>query len=221
MAFEKVGHALFPQALSAEALSAARQHFDALQVGAGRRLHNACAFGQLLGADGDIGRVAKALLGQDARPVRLVLFNKTGEHNWAVGWHQDRVIAVQRRADVAGFDHWTVKDGQLHVKPPFDLLSQMVTLRVHLDPVDGENAPLKVVDGSHRLGALTKAEVAVHAARSSVTTCHADAGDIWAYRTPILHSSEVSRSLAPRRTIQIDYAASQPGGGLQWAFPDS
>ena len=35
--------------------------------------------------------------------VRAILFDKTGDANWTVPWHQDRSIAVATRIDVAGF----------------------------------------------------------------------------------------------------------------------
>ena len=66
--------------------------------------------------------------------MRAILFDKTPATNWSLGWHQDRTIAVAKRADVNGFGPWTVKSGLLHVAPPFDILVRMVTLRVHLDP---------------------------------------------------------------------------------------
>jgi len=69
-----------------------------------------------------------------------------------LAWHQDRTIAVVRRKDIEGFGPWTVKSGWPHVAPPFELLAEMVTLRIHLDPVTEANAPLLIAPGSHRFG---------------------------------------------------------------------
>lgn len=41
------------------------------------------------------------------RPTRVVTFDKSETANWGVPWHQDRVIAVQERHDVDGFENWS------------------------------------------------------------------------------------------------------------------
>ncbi len=104
----------------------------------------------LLEASGPIGQIAARILGDGARPVRTILFDKSPATNWRLGWHQDRTIAVRRRHAVPGFGPWTVKAGIAHVAPPFDLLTAMITLRVHLDRVPEGNAPLRIAPGSHR-----------------------------------------------------------------------
>lgn len=121
---------------------------------AGTRLWDRPALAALLMPGGAIGAVAADLL-RGARPVRALLFNKTPETNWALGWHQDRVIAVRERHEVTGYGPWTVKAGVPHVQPPFALLEAMITLRVHLNPVGEDNAPLLVALGSHQLGRVT------------------------------------------------------------------
>jgi hypothetical protein len=88
-----------------------------------------------LASRGQTGGYAALVLADHCRPVRAILFDKTPETNWALGWHQDRTIAVKQRMAVDGFEIWCVKGGMLHVEPPFELLSGMVTLRVHIDPV--------------------------------------------------------------------------------------
>ncbi|MBX7200316.1 MAG: phytanoyl-CoA dioxygenase family protein [Rhodospirillaceae bacterium] len=52
-----------------------------------------------------------------------------------------------------------MKAGFLHVAPAFDVLANMVTLRVHLDPVLADNAPLRIVPGSHLLGRVAERDV--------------------------------------------------------------
>ena len=54
---------------------------------------------------------------------------------------------------------WSVKAGQPHVAPPFALLADMVTLRVHLDPVGPGNSPLLIAPGSHRLGRVAEPDI--------------------------------------------------------------
>ena len=85
---------------------------------AGRRLFGVPGLADVLGPDGPVGAVAASVLGGAARPVRAILFDKTARTNWSLAWHQDRVIAVQRRMDVEGFGPWSRKHGALHVAPP-------------------------------------------------------------------------------------------------------
>lgn len=124
---------------------------------------------------------------------------------------------MTRRVEVEGFGPWTVKDGLLHVAPPFAVLAGMVTLRVHLDPVPVTNAPLLVAPGSHHLGRVPEAEIAGAVRRCGIAACVAEAGDIWIYATPILHASEAARQPARRRVLQVDFAAGALPGGLEWA----
>jgi hypothetical protein len=183
---------------------------------AGIRLYGIAALRPYLASPGSIWKVAASVLGEAARPVRAILFDKTPSTNWGLPWHQDRTIVVTRRVEVEGFGPWTVKSGLLHVAPPFDLLAGMVTLRVHLDAVSETNAPLLIAPGSHRLGQIPEGEVPSVVERCGIATCFAEAGDIWLYSTPILHCSEAARVPAHRRVLQVDFAASDLPGGLAW-----
>jgi len=161
--------------------------------------------------------IARSLRGAQTQAVRAILFDKSEGANWALGWHQDRTIAVRKRLGVPGFDNWTVKAGTAHVEPPFALLERMLTMRVHLDGVDVDNAPLLIVHGSHRLGRLVEAQIGSVVEAGTTSACVADAGDVWVYSTPILHASEASRRPRNRRVLQIDFSADLLPGGLQWA----
>jgi len=144
------------------------------------------------------------------------LFDKTPETNWALGWHQDRTIAVKQRVPVDGFGTWSVKSGMLHVEPPFELLSGMVTLRVHIDPVPADNAPLLIALGSHKLGRIAEEHVREVVRTCSTVACLAEPGDIWLYATPILHASEAAVAPVHRRVLQVDFSAGRLPGGLEW-----
>jgi len=167
-------------------------------------------------ADGFIGRHAAQHLGQTAQPVRVILFDKTPEQNWSLAWHQDRTIAVRNRIDIAGFGPWTIKSGIQHVAPPQSLLDRMLTIRVHMDSTDANNAPLLIARGSHKYGRIAEGEVLPLVENSLVHACLADRGDIWLYATPILHASEAARMPRHRRVLQIDYSADSLPDGLEW-----
>ncbi len=214
--FARIGARRFPAALAPDVVEGLRRRADAhLRAGAGARLSADAGFQALAAGDGEIGKLAASLL-DGARPVRLVLFDKTPRSNWAVGWHQDRTIAVAARREVEGFGPWSVKAGTPHVEPPFALLERMITLRVHLDDCGRDNAPLRIAPGSHRLGRIAASDAAELAAQTAPLVCEALAGDVWAYATPILHASARAVRPSRRRVLQIDYSDADLPGGLAW-----
>ena len=206
-----------PGVLSAADLTVLRDLADQI-IGPrpGARLRSADSLAEILGATGAVGAVAACLTSPAARPVRAVMFDKTPDANWAVAWHQDRTLPVAERVEVEGFGPWSTKDGLLHVSPPFEILARMVTLRVHLDPVDTANAPLRAALGSHRLDRVAAEDAATRAAEHPVIACLAEAGDVWAYATPILHASDRAEPPRRRRVLQVDYADFDLPGGLDW-----
>ncbi|RZJ04238.1 MAG: phytanoyl-CoA dioxygenase [Brevundimonas sp.] len=181
----------------------------------GVRLHDRPGLTRALSPDGAIGRTVATVAGDGYRPVRAVIFDKSRANNWSLGWHQDRVIAVKARSPQPGFGPWSIKAGVQHVAPPFDLLRRMVTVRVHLDPVDETNAPLLVALGTHdRLHGV--AHVAAAVSEAPQLACLADAGDIWIYATPILHASAAATTPRRRRVLQIDFSRDDLPGALDW-----
>jgi len=178
---------------------------------AGARLHGNPGLAALL-APTALG----ALAGAGMRPVRAILFDKSAATNWALGWHQDRTIAVRRRVDVPGFGPWSVKQGMPHVEPPFALIEAMRTLRIHLDPGPADNAPLLIAPGSHRFGRIAEPRLADIVARCGSVACLAEAGDVWVYATPIVHASAAAAGGRHRRVLQVDFSADALPSGLEW-----
>ncbi|NMN05450.1 MULTISPECIES: phytanoyl-CoA dioxygenase family protein [unclassified Novosphingobium] len=183
---------------------------------AGVRIHGVGLLRPCLAPSGSIGAIASNVLGAAAKPVRAILFDKSAATNWSLGWHQDRTICVRDRIAVPGFGPWSVKAGLLHVAPPAELLSRMVTLRVHFDDVPTINAPLLIAPGSHCRGRVPESSVAQVVAECGVVACLAEAGDIWAYSTPILHASDAASRPGHRRVLQVDFSADDLPGGLEW-----
>lgn len=159
----------------------------------------------------------KAAAGAGWACVRAIAFNKSPDSNWSLGWHQDRTIAVARREEAPGYEIWSTKDGVTHVEPPFGVLERMVTARVHLDPVDKDNAPLLVAQASHRRGKVPEERLESVVDNSDVLTCLANAGDVWLYATPILHASARSLSARSRRVIHLDFSRDALPAPLKWA----
>lgn len=215
--FDEDGAQILAGALDPASCLAIEQAIESLSSDVpGVRIASAPALRAMLASDGRIGSIAASGLGPDARPVRAVLFDKTAARNWALGWHQDRTIVVEQRADVDGFGPWTVKAGLIQVEPPFAILERMVTIRVHLDPVDATNAPLRIVPGSHRLGRLPEASISHVVEERGERLCLANRGDVWLYATPIVHASRAADPPRRRRVFQIDYAVADLPVPLRW-----
>lgn len=169
------------------------------------------------------------VLGASWGVVRGLYFDKPPERSWTLPWHRDRTIAVKEhlpfdaaRCDRAGqdcaesemlaeFTNPTVKADIPHVVASDALLAQMLTLRIHLDPMVPENGPLVVQPGSHRSGTADDGLAQADAEAIEQITCAA--GDIFVMRPLLAHSSLLSHSGTKlhRRTVHLELA---PGDAL-------
>ena len=183
---------------------------------AGKRLRGIPALTAFLTPNALLAHIAATRLGPHARPVRAILFDKTADTNWALGWHQDRVIAVRERIDTPDYGPWSVKQGMLHVAPPAALLAGMLTMRVHLDAVPETNAPLLIAPGSHQFGRIAEDGIEAIVRDHGSIACLSDVGDVWLYATPIVHASAIATQPKRRRVLQIDFAACGLPNGLEW-----
>ncbi len=182
---------------------------------AGIRVTDTSPFDWLL-TEGSVGGSVQEILGEGTKPVRAIFFDKTASMNWALGWHQDRTIAVREHLAAPGFGPITIKSGIPHIEPPFDFIERMITVRIHLDQVDQCNAPLLIALGSHRMGKVAESDIEDAVGRSTQFACHAEPGDVWMYRTAILHASNRATGDRKRRVLQVDYSADALPHGLQW-----
>lgn len=216
MNFQKDGAALFSAAVACDLAELTRlvQPHDALK--AGSRITNNTQLASWLSPLGVLRPVLTELNALSHKPVRAILFDKSEHSNWALGWHQDRTICVRQRAEVSGFGPYTRKHGLNHVEPPFEIIEKMITLRLHIDDVPQNNAPLIVAPGSHSLGKIPVEQVDAVASQHEKLTCLADAGDVWAYSTPILHSSARATVAGRRRVLQVDFSNIELPYPLQW-----
>ena len=165
-----------------------------------------------------VAAVVGAAVGASARPIRAIAFNKTGNANWFVPWHQDRTIAARRRDDRAPVSHWTVKQGVPHCEAPVALLSRMLTLRWHLDLVGPEDGALRVLPGSHIKGRLTTACLRDLAERTPAIELAVPAGTVVAMRPLLAHSSRRRTTEGQRRILHVELAAEDPPSPLHWAW---
>lgn len=217
LTLEAHGAQLHRNAMSASEVDQLRDLAELLVTGqSGARIFGGEIAAAIAAPGSAFVRIAVENLGEEARPVRAVLFDKSEEANWSAGWHQDRTIAVRERREADGYGPWSVKGGAIHVEPPFGILRDMITLRAHLDDCGEDNAPLLIAPGSHRLGRVPIAAIDDAAARLGSICCLAREGDIWVYATTILHASDRAKQPRRRRVLQVDFAASPLADGLEW-----
>jgi len=159
--------------------------------------------------------LVEQVFGRKAFIVRSILFDKTPDANWSVAWHQDLHIAVAEKIEAPGFGPWSVKAGGVHVQPPAEILSRMVTVRLHLDDCDDSNGALKVIPGSHAHGILSDAELNAWRGRAAVT-CSMRRGGVLLMRPLLLHSSASATKPSHRRVLHLEYACEALPDGLRW-----
>ena len=140
------------------------------------------------------------------RMQRLVSFNKSASANWRLPWHQDRVIAMDRKVVDPKFGKWSRKAGIWHCEPPIDVLQQMLFVRLHLDDADADNGAMEIALCSHLEGAIPKVEAKAVAARFQTEVTSAKSGDVLVLAMLILHRSRPSDSQGNRRVLRADFA---------------
>jgi hypothetical protein len=155
-------------------------------------------------------------LGKEAFPVRGILFDKTGEANWKVPWHQDVTIAVTNKIETNGYGPWSIKAGVQHVQPPAQILENVLSVRIHLDACPASNGALRLLPATHNHGKLTQAAIEAVASKQAPVTCEAKAGDALLMRPLLIHASSPSLVPNDRRVIHFDYANLELANGLEW-----
>jgi ectoine hydroxylase-related dioxygenase (phytanoyl-CoA dioxygenase family) len=215
------GFALLPGVLSSDLLIELRQAIEtqlpAYDIAGIRALTSKVPRVMELSRSPLLRALIEPVLGSEAQLVRSVLFTKSAATNWHVAWHQDLTIAVQNRIEMQGFAAWTEKEGVHHVQPPPEVLEQMLTVRVHLDPTDETNGALWVAPGSHRCGRLPAGTAAAIAEQLGYEPCIMRAGDAMLMRPMLLHASRKASSHRPRRVIHFEFSAGSLPSPLLWA----
>jgi len=150
--------------------------------------------------------LAKRAVGDAAVPFRATLFEKSADSNWLVVWHQDTTLPLLARFDAEGWGPWSDKFGISYDHAPAWALSRVVALRLHLGASSSNNGPLRVVPGSHLLGALSDDDVYARAKSADSVECTVGRGGVLAMRPLLIHSSSKATSLEPRRVLHIEYA---------------
>jgi ectoine hydroxylase-related dioxygenase (phytanoyl-CoA dioxygenase family) len=157
--------------------------------------------------DSRLMEIACSELGSGAVPYRATLFEKSGESNWLVVWHQDTALPLAERFDSPEWGPWSMKAGIHYAHAPTWALERILALRLHLDDSTAENGPLRVIPGSHKLGVLPDERVFEIAREQPHVECLVPRGGILAMRPLLIHSSQKAESPDPRRVLHLEYAA--------------
>ncbi len=163
-----------------------------------------------------VKKLVGKVLGESAKPVRAIFFDKTPEANWKVPWHQDLTIAVKEKIETEGFTAWTRKAGIQHVQPPVSILENMLAVRIHLDDAGETNGALKVLPNSHKYGRLSAADIQSLRKTNRIEICAAKRGEAFLMRPLLVHSSSSGTSPSHRRVIHIEFATENLPNGLEW-----
>jgi ectoine hydroxylase-related dioxygenase (phytanoyl-CoA dioxygenase family) len=163
-----------------------------------------------------LGGYLWSVIGRNLVAVKATLFDKTIDSNRRVQWHQDRVIAIRERLNIAGYGPWTMKGGVPHVEPPEAVLDQILAARVHLDDCGAENGPLHVIPGSHALGKLSLEALQARVAEQRSMEVPMQKGGVLLMRPLLIHASLPSTAPAHRRVLHIEFAPAEAISPLQW-----
>lgn len=163
-----------------------------------------------------VKNMAEKFLGEKAKVVRAIYFDKNSDANWKVPWHQDLTISVKEKRETEGFSAWTTKAKIRHVQPPIEILEKMVTLRFHLDDADETNGALKVISKSHTNGRLSAAEIKSLREANESAVVSVKQGDCLIMRPLILHSSSAGTNPKNRRVVHLEFSAGDLPNNLEF-----
>jgi ectoine hydroxylase-related dioxygenase (phytanoyl-CoA dioxygenase family) len=164
---------------------------------------------QKLAAQLQCSKLLRHCFEADCVPVQCTYFEKSIENNWNVPLHQDVSIPVSERVHHEALKVWSHKEDVLYVQAPFDLLSQLVSLRFHIDECGLTDGPLRVIPGSH-------ASSWCGTNRNEVV-CPVTKGGVMLMRPFIHHASSKATGNSRRRVLHFLYGPRTLPFGLHWA----
>lgn len=135
--------------------------------------------------------------------TKAIYFDKPGESNWFVAYHQDLSISVDKKIELENYSNWTFKKGQYGVQPPIEILQDTITIRIHLDKTDKNNGALKVIPKSHLNGIIRTDSKDWDMENEFV--CEIEKGGAMLMKSLILHSSNRTTNGKKRRVIHLEF----------------
>jgi hypothetical protein len=224
---DEFGFAKFPNILGEKQIEKLLENLTKLNASSAVREKNGATYGirnllnlvpaiRGLAESEKVKNLAESVLGEGAKPVRAIYFDKIPEANWKVPWHQDLTISIKEKCESEGFTAWTQKAGIQHVQPPIEILENIVALRISLDDADESNGALKVVSKSHKLGRLNAKEIQNLRKANKTELCRIKRGEVFLMRPLLVHSSSAGTNPKHRRVIHVEYSRENLPNGLEW-----
>lgn len=220
--FENLGHAVLENIIPASQCDALAQATDSLlEKGAGTRqlldFEWCTALAHQLQASPWLAPYLHSQLGQPLRAVQCTYFDKSPHGNWLVAFHQDLSIPVAERQLADSYTGWSIKEGHLFAQPPVSVLESLVAVRIHLDPSEAGNGPLRVLSGTHRLGRIQPEHIAALRLSYPEVVCTAGKGSALVLKPLLLHASSKATTRQPRRVLHYLFGPPELPGG--WKNP--
>ncbi|WP_417355013.1 phytanoyl-CoA dioxygenase family protein [Flavobacterium sp.] len=163
--------------------------------------------------------IVNTVFGEDYFPIKSIYFDKPGNSNWFVAYHQDLTISVNQKAEIENYGPWTVKQNQFAVQPPVEVLENIFTIRIHLDDTDENNGALKVIPKSH-LKKIYRPET-IDWNTETEATCNVPKGGVMIMKPLLLHSSGRTVNNSNRRVIHIEFSNLQLPTQIKWTEKQS
>jgi len=126
------------------------------------------------------------------------------------------MIAVKEKHNVDGYGAWSVKDSIPHVRPPREVLEQMLTVRLHLDCCDSGNGPLRVIPGSHQGGIFSPDAIQRKQNETAEKVCCVERGGCVVISPLLLHASAKAIRPRRRRVVHLEFANVELPEPLDW-----
>jgi ectoine hydroxylase-related dioxygenase (phytanoyl-CoA dioxygenase family) len=147
--------------------------------------------------------------------TKSIYFDKPGNSNWYVAYHQDITISVDKKMNIEGFESWTVKQNQFAVQPPLEFLQDNFTVRIHLDDTNELNGALKVIPKTHNRGILRSDSI--ESDKQKEQTCNVMQGGIMLMHPLLMHASGKTINNQKRRVIHIEFSNKILPDNLNWS----
>ena len=160
-------------------------------------------------------KVLESFLGKNYFVVKSIYFDKPGESNSFVAYHQDLTISVDKKLEIEGFSNWTVKQNQFSVQPNEEILKSIFTIRIHLDDTNEENGALKVIPESHDEGVvrLDTFDFKNH----KEISCNVPKGGIMIMKGLLFHATNKTTNNERRRVIHLEFSNINLPEELSWS----
>ncbi len=113
------------------------------------------------------------------------------------------MFPLQRAPHLLGYEMACVKDGVNYARPPLDILTRLLAVRLHLDDCDENNGPLRISPRTHNLGIIKSAEINARMTEHGDIICTARESEALLMRPLTLHASSTAKEPRHRRVLHL------------------